>query len=323
MSRVSTEHRLEQVAERLVEGEPVAWQDVCASLPDEESSTIAALQAIGRLLAPRTSNPQPRIPVPTRWAHLHVLEPWGDDGMSFVAADHSLGQEVLLTLVGPLEGDEGCTLRLLRESRALARVRHPQLATLLGADYRHDFMGYWTQLIRGRHLADRVAEQGMLDYAEACHVCLQVCSVLDAIHTEGLVHGNVTPTSVLHTPEGRVIVRPIVFPRQQLANEPARQEDIRAVGALLLFLMTGSSVPEGRPIEEAVGTGSVLRSIPKEVSSIVVRANARSATRPFADVRELAKALDDVLNKPTFGLEAAVGIAAVLFVLLCVLLLSL
>lgn len=88
-----------------------------------------------------------------------------------------------------------------REARMLARVEHPHVGRLIDAG-RHGPVPYVVlELIDGTTLAERL-ERGPLAAPEARHVISDVASALAHIHARGLVHGDVTPSSILLVADG-------------------------------------------------------------------------------------------------------------------------
>ena len=71
------------------------------------------------------------------------------------------------------------TLRL-EEGRLLARVRHPNVVTVFGADRIDGRVGIWMDFIRGRTLHQVLATHGALSAREATAIGLDLCLALSA-----------------------------------------------------------------------------------------------------------------------------------------------
>ncbi len=88
--------------------------------------------------------------------------------------------------------------RFRREARALARVSHPCVVSVFRvADLGSEAPYLVMQYVPGISLAERLARDGPLSLAEACHVLEEVASALSAVHSHGIVHRDVRPESVL------------------------------------------------------------------------------------------------------------------------------
>src|SRR5215471_3616248 len=89
---------------------------------------------------------------PQRWGNLQRLEKigQGEFGEVYRAWDSQLEREVALKLCRTgVRCYESCIRRGLREARLLARVRHPNVVTVYGAEGCEGRFGVWMEYIRG------------------------------------------------------------------------------------------------------------------------------------------------------------------------------
>lgn len=141
-----------------------------------------------------------------------LLERLGGGGMGLVwrARDTALHREVALKEVRPPDPDLAETdpeaaaklrERVLREARALARVHHPNVATIHHIVDRTDLPHPWLvmELVTGGSLQDRLA-RGPLTPPEAAAVGRGVLAGLRAAHAVGVHHRDVKPANVLLRP---------------------------------------------------------------------------------------------------------------------------
>jgi len=90
--------------------------------------------------------------------------------------------------------------RLEQEGRALASLRHPNLAPVLDAGTTAAGRPYFTMpLLEGLTVKDRLARGRRMAPAEACAIVAEVLDALDTAHHAGLVHRDVKPGNVFLT----------------------------------------------------------------------------------------------------------------------------
>ena len=93
------------------------------------------------------------------WGHLRLLDRVGAGafGVVYRAWDTRLDREVALKLQASLPGSAGDTSPY-QEGRVLARVRHPNVVTIYGAERRGTQVGLWMEFVHGRTLQRALAE---------------------------------------------------------------------------------------------------------------------------------------------------------------------
>ncbi|KOG31543.1 serine/threonine-protein kinase [Streptomyces resistomycificus] len=128
----------------------------------------------------------------------------GQGGMGVVwrATDQLLGRQVAvkeLPLDDTLSADEarGQRERTLREARAVAQLRHPHVIVVHDVVEDGERPYIVMELIRGGSLADRIAERGPVDAAEAARIGIALLGALGAAHAAGVLHRDIKPANVL------------------------------------------------------------------------------------------------------------------------------
>src|SRR5277367_4871302 len=212
--------------------------------------------------------------VPGRtWGSFHLVElvGRGSFGEVYRAWDPHLERDVGLKILLPRsEGDEAQFKALLREARALAAVRHPNIVPVHGIDEHDGLVGFWTKFVHGKTLASLVREQGAFGYREAVLIGIDVCKALSAVHRAGLLHRDIKAENVMREEGGRILLMdfglstlphlqegfagtPVYMAPELFAGAASTVEsDIYAVGALLFFLVTATH-PSGLKVS-ASGT---------------------------------------------------------------------
>jgi len=235
----------------------------------------------------------------------------GSFGEVFRAWDPHLQREIALKILLPRAvGDDAQFEDLLREARALASVRHPNIVPIYGVD-RHDGMvGFWTDFVHGKTLSMLVCEQGPFGFREAALVGLDVAKALSAVHRTGLLHRDIKAANVMREEGGRILLMdfglstlphlqgaPAGTPRymapELFAGAGATAaSDIYAVGVLLFYLVAGEYPAQraeggGKAAQQALGGEEVTAAVAHGVIGMSGRRMASSAagSRSLADYR--------------------------------------
>ncbi|MFC9998628.1 serine/threonine-protein kinase [Nocardia sp. NPDC127526] len=143
-----------------------------------------------------------------------VLEALGSGGMGTVwrAYDLVLHREVALKEVLAAEGGTGGAgaaqrERVLREARALARIRHPNVVAVHHIVDSPASAHPWIvmELVRGRSLADRL-EYGPMNAVEVAQLGRGMLAALRAAHAVGVLHRDIKPANVLLREDGSPVL---------------------------------------------------------------------------------------------------------------------
>ena len=158
-----------------------------------------------------------------------IVEPLGEGGMGTVfRAEHIvLGRPYALKVLRSrvVEKDASAAQRFLREARAAARVRHPNIVDVFDFGYLADGRPYFVmELIEGESLTDRVA-RGALDPAEVVSIARQVAQALAAVHDRGVIHADVTPGNALIVSVDPIHVKLCDFGLAAIAGEGMSEEE--------------------------------------------------------------------------------------------------
>ena len=251
-------------------------------------------------------------PAPQLWGHLQRLEKVGQGvfGEVFRAWDAQLEREVALKLArGAGCCHESAVAGGLREARLLARVRHPSVVTVYGADHFDGRFGIWMEFIRGRTLEALLRENGQLPARLVTKIGLDLCSAVAAVHRCGLLHRDIKTKNVMREDSGRIVLMdfglsqdlrnpagprsaheirgtPAYMAPEILRGEKASaRSDIYSIGVLLYRLATGCYPVEARSVDEIRQTHERGDATPLEM-----RRAGMSA--PFVRAIELALSAD-------------------------------
>jgi serine/threonine-protein kinase len=126
--------------------------------------------------------------------------------------------EQLQILPDTLRDDPERSARFFRESRILATLQHPNILACHGVFELGGHLAISVEALEAVTLADRL-ELGPLDIEEAARAILQVLAAADAAHSAGVVHREISPASVLITPEK--VVKLTGFSAAKSATDPS------------------------------------------------------------------------------------------------------
>ncbi|MCX4878865.1 serine/threonine-protein kinase [Streptomyces sp. NBC_00847] len=269
-----------------------------------------------------------------------IVAQLGRGGMGIVwrAVDEVLGREVAVKelrtyndVYGPELAD--LRLRMQREARAAARVRHPGVVAVHDVTEVDGRPLIVMELVDGPSLDDVLRERGTLDAREAAEIGAKVMDALAAAHRAGVLHRDVKPGNILLERSGRVVLTDFgiatmedpgdgssthltrsgelvgsldyLAPERAQGADPGPASDIWALGATLYAAVEGSS-----PFRRT-STYSTLAAIVTEPLAEPRRAGAlgpvlrqlldkRPDTRPEAErARGLLQAVADMAGSDT------------------------
>lgn len=148
----------------------------------------------------------------------------GAFGAVYRAYDPILARDVALKVPhqSVLE-DETSVDRFLREGKAAAQLRHPNIVAVYdaGRDERCYFIA--SAFIEGRTLAQLLKDKG-LDFAEAVRIVRELASALDYAHSMGIVHRDVKPGNIMVDARGTALLADFGLARFETRDETLTQE---------------------------------------------------------------------------------------------------
>jgi serine/threonine-protein kinase len=250
-----------------------------------------------------------------------IIAPIAEGGMGAVyrARRVLLGDDVAIKVIladvtgpGPLE-------RFVRESRACAQLRHPNIVSIFdynADDPQHPFLVM--ELLSGPSLKEQLATNGPLEIEELRRIIPPLCTALSLAHERGIVHRDLKPANVVAHDFGagervyKIVDFGVANIRQgtddtrltgsqqfigtvayaspeQLTGAPVDpRSDIYSLGVVVFELLTGR-LPFAGQDAMAMVSGHLSRPVP-------VPSSIRADLPPWVDLavcRALAKAPED------------------------------
>ena len=233
-------------------------------------------------------------PGPLRYAHFEVET--GADGfavelgagamaITYRAHDTVLNSVVALKVIDrKVAQNPGARSRFLREARAAANIRHPNIARVTYYGEQDGECFYAMELVEGETLEARVRREGPMPLAVALNVIEQAARALAAAEACGVVHRDIKPSNVMLEADASGALRvklidygvaKVMNPQTQSGAEltqagfigtPAfaspeqfagagqlpvdTRSDIYSLGVTLWYLFTGRTPFVGRTMEE-------------------------------------------------------------------------
>ena len=126
----------------------------------------------------------------------------GAMGVTYKAFDTNLRCHVALKVInGSCLHSEVARQRFLREARAAAALRHPNVATVFHLGSEDDNYFYAMEFIDGDTVEDFMKREGAVPAPMALEIASQVSRALGAAHKQGLVHRDIKPSNLMFVHE--------------------------------------------------------------------------------------------------------------------------
>ena len=266
-------------------------------------------------------------------SHYRIVEQIGAGGMGVVyrAHDEQLDRDVAIKVLPKrLLDDEAARKRFRKEALSLARLNHPNIATVheFSSQDGTDFLVI--EYIAGITLDIKIAKRP-LPIAEAVRLGVQLAAGLAAAHQQGIVHRDLKPGNLRVTADGRLKILdfglaelmphasemgmtmtltqsqdtsgtlPYMSPEQLSGKKADARTDIWAAGAVLYEMATGK-----RPFDQSVPAlliNDILNQVPAcpsklnpEVPAwldgVILKALARDPLQRYPSATELGADLE-------------------------------
>lgn len=206
-----------------------------------------------------------------------------------------------------------------REARTLKSLEHPGIPQFYDFFVENGKKYLAMELIHGEDLEKRIYQRGPCTLSQAVEWMMQTCEVLQYLHTQRypMIHRDIKPANLLvrhrdrrivvidfgavkelGTPPGtRIGAEGYSAPEQDLGR-PVPQSDLYAIGATLVFLLTGQQPSKFYQKQEQFYRLQLegIPTITPQLRSVIERVTAPQARDRYQSAHQLALALADCLK---------------------------
>ncbi|HZC34723.1 MAG TPA: protein kinase, partial [Chthoniobacterales bacterium] len=262
----------------------------------------------------------------------------GAMGVTYKAFDTNLRCDVALKVVNSQYlNSETAQQRFLREARAAAKLRHPNVASVFHLGSVSGSFFYAMEYVEGETVQHRVEREGSLPTVLAARITRQVARALLAADKQMLVHRDIKPSNIMlvrDDDEDHLLVKVIDFglakslsasadqsvtvtaggfvgtphfasPEQLEERDIDIRSDIYSLGATLWFMLTGKPPFQGSiasVIHQQLGSPlplAALATVHPHLVGVLQKCLAKRAADRFQTPLDLKQALDRVLSELT------------------------
>jgi serine/threonine protein kinase len=180
----------------------------------------------------------------------------GAMGVTYKALDVDLRCAVTLKVISErYVGHESAQRRFLREARAAASVRHPNVASVLHLGRTGSSYFYAMEFVEGETLEHLIRRSGRPQAKLALKIVSQVAAGLAAVHEQNLVHRDIKPSNIMVRlkDDGGITAKIIDLGLAKVVDETGSQTAISTPG---IFVGT----PEFASPEQFAGISVDIRS---------------------------------------------------------------
>jgi len=300
---------------------------VCPSCQNEYSTGDEICNNCGSILPGSTAILQPGTVLHGKY-EIEKLFHVGGMGYVYLAKDKTLADRlcIIKQIKESTKSDPETLGKLQNEALTMAKLNHPNVATVFEHFVENNYYFLVVEYIVGKTLSEIFTERnGQLTEKEVVNWAISVCDVLTYIHSQGVIHRDISPDNIMVTKEGTVkfidfgTMRELRYiasrgtagmgkigytPPEQWIGRPMPQSDVFALGATIYYLLAGYL-----PLTDEYLTGQGVQgqdfnpdfppirtknpALSLELEQIMEKALELGVNRRYGSVQEFREALEN------------------------------
>jgi hypothetical protein len=249
----------------------------------------------------------------------------GGFGIVYKAWDPFIQRWVAVKSCNATDGE--ATQRFFREAQLAGALQHPNITLIFDFGMEGETPYFVQEFLSGADL-DKVLETRTLTLEGVLAILLQVCAGLEFAHSRGIVHRDIKPANVRVLEDGTVKIMDFGIAKsleadsrltqtgvalgtagylapEQLSGKPlGPRTDLFSLGVMAYEMVTGARPFTGPNLsnviyqilnQQPVAPRQLNAACPQRLERAILKALAKDPADRYADVREFAADLKDVL----------------------------
>lgn len=214
------------------------------------------------------------------------------------------------------------------EAQSVAGLSDPNIVNVFDVGEDRGLHYIVMELVEGITLKDYIQKKGKLTPKEVISIAVQVCSGIEAAHSNNIVHRDIKPQNIMISKEGKVKVTDFGIAKATSSNtistnamgsvhytspEQARggfsdaKSDIYSLGITMYEMITGELPFDGDSTvsialkhlqEDMVPPSEIVADIPYSLEQIILKCTQKSPDRRYASIGQLQRDLRRAASDP-------------------------
>ena len=248
----------------------------------------------------------------------------GGMGAVYLATDSLLHREVAIKTVQ--SHMDTSTDRFFQEARTLAKLNHPNIASLYNLIQEDGNTYMVMEYINGISLEDLIKAKGQLSVHQSKTIFTQIIQGLSHAHEQGIVHRDIKSSNVMinergitklmdfgiavssgnerYTKTGNILgTLEYISPEIIKGEQPSVQSDIYALGILLYEMVSGRTPFQGTNEYAMINAHinqkppELSHEIPSSLKKVIKKCLAKSIEKRYKNLNEVLSALKEVQDE--------------------------
>lgn len=208
--------------------------------------------------------------------------------------------------------------RFINEAKTLAALNHDAIVKVEDIFDENGTSYMVMDFVEGNTLQQIVETEGPMEYEMAVNYIVLVCEALSYIHSNNILHRDVTPNNIIVTPDNKIVLIDFGSARRFVENKtqqhtilltkgyaPLEQRnnklrkgaftDLYSLGAVFYFLLTGVQPIDAieRTTEQMKEPIELNPNVPVQINAIIMKAMEMNSADRYQTAQEL---IDDIFS---------------------------